>query len=154
MPLRDLDTISQCLDEIQMQGLSGGNLAVGQVIIKSTGHPNVGWQAAGGDREARGQRSRERVRAIEPRVEDSESDEGGGGSEEESGGCDMEYEIDYIKGARYRKGQQFLVAWKGYNDETWENEVDLLEDGASESIEDYLSTHTRKGVVRKGLSGT
>ena len=110
--------------------------------------------ASGGDREARGQRSRERVRAIEPRVEDSESDEGGGGSEEESGGCDMEYEIDYIKGARYRKGQQFLVAWKGYDDETWENEVDLLEDGASESIEDYLSTHTRKGKVRKGLSGT
>ena len=122
--------------------------ALGKAISKCWGG-RENREASG----ARGQRVRERVRGIQPAGEDSESDDGGLSSDGEQRGCGRKYEIERIKGARYRMGQQFLVVWKGFGDESWEREVDLLEDGAKESIDDYLLGHTRKGDVRKRLAG-
>ena len=122
--------------------------ALGEAIQKSYGAPEG---ALGVQRVERGQRSRDRVRDIEPRVEDSDSDESGEGSEEEGSGLERHYEVECLKGARQsRQGQQFLVAWKGFPDESWEFEVDLVEEGAKESVDVYLLTHTRRGAVRKG----
>jgi hypothetical protein len=47
-----------------------------------------------------------------------------------------EYEVDSIRDHRKRgKGQQYLVKWKGYPDETWEPEANLK--NASEVLKDY-----------------
>jgi hypothetical protein len=47
-----------------------------------------------------------------------------------------EYEVDSIRDHRKRgKGQQYLVKWKGYSDETWEPEANLK--NASEILKDY-----------------
>ena len=71
-------------------------------------------------------------------------------SEEEGCGLERHYEVECLKGARQsRQGQQFLVAWKGFPDESWEFEVDLIEDGARESVEEYLKRYTRKGALRR-----
>ena len=122
--------------------------ALGKAISKCWGEKEV--RGEGG---VRGQRMRERVRGMQPVVEDSDSDEGGESSDGEAIGNERLYEVSEVKGARWKKGQQFLVAWKGFPDETWEFEVDLLEEGAAEAVAEYLRGHTRKGQVRKGLSG-
>ena len=125
-----------------------GGDALGKAISKCWGEKEV--RGEGG---VRGQRMRERVRGMQPVVEDSDSDEGGESSDGEAIGNERLYEVSEVKGARWKKGQQFLVAWKGFPDETWEFEVDLLEEGAAEAVAEYLRGHTRKGQVRKGLSG-
>ncbi len=56
-----------------------------------------------------------------------------------------EYEVEKVLDARiYRRKQQYLVKWLGYEmyDSTWEPEENLL--NASELIKDYWEEHQNK----------
>ncbi|XP_046429747.1 heterochromatin protein 1 isoform X1 [Neodiprion pinetum] len=60
---------------------------------------------------------------------------------------DEEYEVLKIVGQRTIKGRrQFLVRWKGYDEESWEQEKNL---NCPQLIEEYLADIADSGIVEK-----
>ena len=135
----------------------GERTSVGQALGKAVERLFGEGRGLGEQREVGEQRARVRVGAVEPRSVDSESDDGGEESEDEGTVVrDRVYEVKELLGARRSRGmQQFLVAWKGHPDQTWEFEVDLIEEGAEGAVSAYLLEFTRTGSRRvKARAGT
>jgi len=133
-------------DQMKENERTGVVDALGKAIAKAYGTERG---VVGG--ESMEQNERERVRGVEPRAEDWQSDEAEVSDEDEGEREDLQWAVERIMGAkRVNKHQMFLVKYEGFEEPEWEFELDLLADGCKPSVDVYLEVHTKDGKVRKG----